>query len=73
MKRRTRKRIKQAAYWAAFFILSVATVVAVSLIGAHLAGESSQAGWALAKLASLAVVGLCLLGWVCEQIEQNWG
>ena len=73
MKLSTRKHIKQAAYWAAFLILAVATVVAVSLIGAELAGESSQAGWALAKLASLAVVGLCLLGWVCEQIEQNWG
>ena len=67
----TRKKVKQAAYWAAFFVLATALVVAASLIGAELAGESSQAGWALAKLASLAVAGLCLLGWVCEQIEQN--
>lgn len=69
MRLSTRKRIKQAAYWAAFFILAVATVVAVSLIGANLAGESSQAGWALAKLASLVTASVCLLGWICEQIE----
>ena len=64
-----RKKIKQAAYWAAFFVLAVACVVAVSLIGANLAGESSQAGWALAKLASLVTAAVCLLGWICEQIE----
>jgi len=69
MKLSTRKHIKQAAYWAAFFILAVATVVAVSLIGAELAGADVKVGWALAKLASLAVAGICLLGWVCEQIE----
>lgn len=69
MRLSTRKQIKLAAYWAAFLILAVATVVAVSLIGAELAGESSQAGWALAKLASLAVAAVCLLGWACEQIE----
>ncbi len=63
------KHIKQAAYWAAFLILAVATVVAVSLIGAELAGESSQAGWALAKLASLVTACLCLLGYVAQQIE----
>lgn len=65
----TRKKIKQAAYWAAFFVLAVACVVAVSLIGAELAGASSQAGWALAKLGSLVIAVVCLAGWICEQIE----
>ena len=65
----TRKKIKQAAYWAAFFILAVACVVAASLLGAELAGASSQAGWAMAKLASLITAVICLAGWVCEQIE----
>ena len=64
-----RKKIKQAAYWAAFLVLAVACVVAASLIGAELAGASSQEGWAMAKLASLVTAGLCLLGWLCEQIE----
>ena len=64
-----RKKLKQAAYWAAFLVLAVACVVAASLIGAELAGASSQAGWALAKLGSLITACLCLLGWVCEQIE----
>ena len=64
-----RKKIKQAAYWAAFLILAVACVVAASLIGAEMAGASSQAGWALAKLASLITAGLCLLGYVAQQIE----
>ena len=64
-----RKQIKQAAYWAAFCVLAVAFVLLASLIGAELAGEPSQAGWALAKLGSGAIVGLCLLGWLCEQLE----
>ena len=69
MRLSTRKKIKQAAYWAAFFILAVACVIAASLIGAELAGASEQEGWALAKLGSLITACLCLLGWVCEQIE----
>ena len=69
MRLSTRKTLKQAAYWAAFFILAVACVVAASLIGAELAGASSQAGWALAKVASLITAALCLLGWLCEQLE----
>ena len=64
-----RKKIKQAAQWAAFFVLATALVVAASLIGAELAGEPSQAGWALAKLASLVTACLCLLGWVCNSLE----
>lgn len=64
-----RKKIKQAAYWAAFLILAVACVVAASLIGAEMAGKSWQEGWALAKLASLITACLCLLGWICEQVE----
>ena len=69
MRLSTRKNIKQAAFWAAFFVLAVACVVAASLLGAELAGASSQAGWAMAKVASLITAGLCILGWVCEQIE----
>ena len=69
MRLSTRKQIKLAAYWAAFFILAVACVVAASLIGAEMAGASSQEGWALAKLASLVPAGLCVLGWLCEQLE----
>ena len=69
MRLSTRKHIKQAAYWAAFFVLAVACVVAASLLGAELAGASSQAGWALAKLASLITAVICLLGWLCEQLE----
>ena len=64
-----RKKLKQAAYWAAVFVLATALVVAASLIGAELAGASSQEGWALAKLASLVVASLCLLGYVAQQIE----
>lgn len=62
-------KIKQAAYWAAFCVLAVACVVADSLIGAELAGEPSQAGWAMAKLAGLGTLVLCLVGWLCEQLE----
>lgn len=62
-------KIKQAAYWAAFCVLAVACVVVASLIGAELAGADQGQGWALAKLASLATVGLCVLGWLCEQLE----
>ena len=69
MKLSTRKQIKLAAHWAAFFVLAVALAVTASLIGAELAGEPSQAGWALAKLASLITVGLCALGWLCSLIE----
>ena len=69
MRLSTRKHIKQAAYWAAFFVLAVACVVAASLLGAELAGASSQAGWALAKVASLITAVICLLGWLCEQLE----
>jgi hypothetical protein len=64
-----RKKIKQAAHWAAFCVLAVAFVVAASLIGAELAGEPNQAGWALAKLAGLGTFVLCLVGWLCEQLE----
>ena len=64
-----RKKIKQAAHWAALSILAVALVVAASLIGAEMAGEPSQAGWALAKLAGLSTFVLCLVGWVCNSIE----
>ena len=69
MRLSTRKKLKQAAYWAAFFVLAAALVVAASLIGAELAGEPSQAGWALAKVASLVTAVICLAGWLCEQIE----
>ena len=69
MKLSTRKQIKLAAYWAAFFVLATAAVLLVSLIGAELAGASSQEGWALAKLASLVAAALCLLGYVTQQIE----
>ena len=69
MRRSTRKQIKLAAQWAAFFVLAVALIVAASLIGAELAGEPSQTGWALAKLASLVTFVLCLVGWVCNSIE----
>ena len=64
-----RKKIKQAAHWAAFFVLATALVVAASLVGAEMAGASSQAGWAVAKVASLGTFVLCLVGWVCEQVE----
>ncbi len=64
-----RKKIKQAAHWAAFCVLAVAFVVAASLIGAELAGAEAKVGWALAKLASLTTAGLCVLGWLCEQLE----
>ena len=69
MRLSTRRKIKQAAQWAAFCILAVAFATMASLIGAELAGEPSQAGWALAKVASLVTVGLCALGWLCEQLE----
>ena len=69
MKLSTRKHIKLAAQWAAFFVLAVALVVTASIIGAELAGASSQEGWALAKLASLVVAALSLLGYVVQQIE----
>ena len=64
-----RKKLKQAAYWAAFCVLATALVVAASLIGAEMAGEPSQAGWAVAKLGSLVTAVVCLAGWICEQIE----
>ena len=69
MRLSTRKHIKQAAYWAAFFVLATAAVLLASLLGAELAGASSQAGWAMAKVASLITAALCLLGWLCEQLE----
>lgn len=69
MRLSTRKQIKLAAQWAALSILAVACVVAASLIGAELAGEPSQAGWAMAKLAGLGTLVLCLVGWLCEQLE----
>ena len=69
MKLSTRKQLKLAAYWAAFFVLATALTIAASLIGAELAGASSQAGWTLAKVAIPITAGLCLLGWICEQIE----
>ena len=64
-----RKKIKLAAQWAASAILAVALTIAASLIGAEMAGEPSQAGWALAKLAGLSTFVLCLVGWVCNSIE----
>ena len=69
MKLSTRKHIKLAAHWAAFFVLATAAVLLVSIIGAELVGASSQAGWTLAKVAIPITAGLCLLGWICEQIE----
>lgn len=71
MRLSTRKNLKLAAQWAALSVLAVALVVVASLIGAELAGEPSQAGWALAKLVSVVTFALCLLGWICEQIEDN--
>lgn len=69
MKLSTRKHIKQAAYWAAFCVLAVAFVVVASLIGAELAGAEAKVGWALAKLAGQGTLVLCLVGWLCEQLE----
>ena len=69
MRLSTRRKIKQAAHWAAFCVLAVAFVVVASLIGAELAGADQGQGWALAKLAGLTTVGLCALGWLCERLE----
>ena len=69
MRLSTRKHIKLAAQWAALTILATALTITASLIGAELAGASSQEGWALAKLASLVAAALCLLGYVTQQIE----
>ena len=69
MRLSTRKHIKLAAQWAAFLVLATALTITASLIGAELAGASSQEGWALAKLASLVAAALCLLGYVTQQIE----
>jgi hypothetical protein len=69
MKLSTRKHIKLAAHWAAFFVLATAAVLLVSLMGAELAGVEAKFGWALAKVAIPVTAGLCLLGWLCEQIE----
>ena len=69
MRLSTRKHIKQAAYWAAFFVLATAAVLLASLVGAEMAGASSQEGWAVAKVASLITAVICLAGWICEQVE----
>lgn len=64
-------KIKQAAQWAALSVLAVAFVVAASLIGAELAGADQGQGWALAKLADVVAFALCLVGWICNAIEDN--
>lgn len=69
MRLSTRKQIKLAAYWAAFFILSVSSVLLASLIGAELAGASTQAAWALAKLGMVIMGIVSLIGCACSLIE----
>ena len=64
-------KIKQAAHWAALSVLAVALVVVASLIGAELAGADQGQGWALAKLAGVVTFALCLVGWICNAIEDN--
>ena len=64
-------KIKQAAQWAALSVLAVALVVVASLIGAELAGADQGQGWALAKLAGVVAFALCLVGWICNAIEDN--
>ena len=62
MRLKTRRQLKVAARWAAFFILSSALLLAVSLGLATYSEAPSQAGWAIGKLllpigAFLAIAG----------------
>ena len=71
MRLSTRKRIKQAAQWAAFFVLSASSVLAASFFGAEMAGASSQAAWAMAKLGMAIMAIITLIGCACSLIEDN--
>lgn len=69
MRLSTRRKIKQAAHWAAFFILAASSVLLASFFGAEMAGASSQAAWAMAKL-GMAIMGIVsLIGCACSLIE----
>lgn len=64
-----RRLIKQAAQWAAFFVLAAAAVLAASFIGAELAQAPAQAAWALGKLGLVLVGVISLMGLVCSMVE----
>ena len=71
MRLSTRRKIKQAAHWAAFCVLAMLAVTAASFFGAEMASASSQAAWALAKL-GMAIMGvISLVGWLCSLIEDR--
>lgn len=63
------KDLKQAAHWAAFFVVGASATTAASHIGAWLAqGTTSQAN-SLALLAGLLVGLVAIIGWLCSLAE----
>jgi len=68
-RRKRRKTLKQAAYWAAFFVVAALSTTAASHIGAYMADASTSQANGLALLGGLFVALVSLIGWLCSVLE----
>ena len=67
MRLKTRRNIKVAARWAAFFILSSALLLSISLGLALYSEAPAQAGWAIGKLLLPVGAFLAIAGYLEER------
>ena len=67
MRLKTRRNIKVAARWAAFFILASSLILAVSLGLAIYSNAPAQAGWAIGKLLLPIAAFLAIAGYLEEK------
>lgn len=67
MRLKTRRNIKVAARWAAFFILASSLVLSISLGLAIYSEAPAQAGWAVGKLLLPICAFLTIAGYLEEK------
>lgn len=68
-----RRAVKQAAFWAAFFVVASIAVVLASFAGAELAGYDGSRG-AILSLAGLGisiVLAISIIGLLCALVEDR--
>lgn len=72
-KHATRRAVKQAAFWAAFFVMASVAVTLASFVGAELTGYdgSRSAVLGLAGLGISIVLVLAVIGLLCSLAEDS--
>lgn len=72
MRRSLKRAVKQAAFWAAFFVVASIAVTLASFAGAEMAGvKDSQAIMGLAGLGMVIALTIAVIGLLCSLVEDE--